>query len=300
MESSFEPTSSPLTIGVGAQLKAAREAVGLSLGEVADRLKFSIRQLEAIERDDFSILPGATFVRGFVRNYACFLRLDPAPLMALLEQQFPSAVNDVANLVRDGIHDHEQAFPLGGAGNSGRSGRWVGLLLLLVAVGGGVAWLANGNIALEFPSSVSVSSSAPLAQQDKDIVNNTASSAVASAPLGQLVTSVASKLPVSSVPVVQSAAVVPSAPASAPVANVAIGRVLLSVKDEASWVSMIDASGEKLVYGTLSPGTSKEAVGTPPFTLIIGNASQVTVNFNGQAVDFSDKVRGATAKIYLK
>ncbi|WP_157222232.1 DUF4115 domain-containing protein, partial [Chromobacterium haemolyticum] len=40
--------------------------------------------------------------------------------------------------------------------------------------------------------------------------------------------------------------------------------------------------------------------GPPPFKLVIGNASQVAVNFNGQAVDFSDKIRGTTAKLELK
>jgi cytoskeleton protein RodZ len=78
----------PAGLGVGTALKAARERAGMSLGEVADRLKLSIRQLEAIEHDDFQQLPGATFVRGFVRNYARFLRLDPEPLMARLEQHF--------------------------------------------------------------------------------------------------------------------------------------------------------------------------------------------------------------------
>jgi cytoskeleton protein RodZ len=101
----------PAGLGVGTALKAARERAGMSLGEVADRLKLSIRQLEAIEHDDFQQLPGATFVRGFVRNYARFLRLDPEPLMARLEQHFPSAVNDVVNLVK---HE-QQADPSGTA-----------------------------------------------------------------------------------------------------------------------------------------------------------------------------------------
>ncbi|WP_254894690.1 DUF4115 domain-containing protein [Chromobacterium haemolyticum] len=75
---------------------------------------------------------------------------------------------------------------------------------------------------------------------------------------------------------------------------------MLTVKEAEAWVSVVDATGKKLVFQTLQPGSTQEAVGTPPFKLVIGNASQVAVNFNGQAVDFSDKIRGTTAKLELK
>lgn len=60
----------------GALLRAAREAAGLSVEAVAQQLKLSPRQVRALEGDDFAGLPGRTFVRGFVRNYARLLALD--------------------------------------------------------------------------------------------------------------------------------------------------------------------------------------------------------------------------------
>jgi len=62
-------------------LKAARIAAGFSLGEVSHRLKLSARLLDAIEADDRTKLPEAVYVRGYVRNYARLLRLDPEPLL---------------------------------------------------------------------------------------------------------------------------------------------------------------------------------------------------------------------------
>ena len=49
----------------------------LSVGDVAQTLKLGPRQVEALEDGDWQGLPGQTFVRGFVRNYARLLQLDP-------------------------------------------------------------------------------------------------------------------------------------------------------------------------------------------------------------------------------
>ena len=63
--------------GPGARLMAERRAQGLSLGDIARQLKLSVRQVEALERDDHAAFSGAVFVRGFLRNYAKLLHLNP-------------------------------------------------------------------------------------------------------------------------------------------------------------------------------------------------------------------------------
>jgi cytoskeleton protein RodZ len=55
---------------VGERLRAAREAMGLSLAEVASRTRVPLRHLEAIEASDFAGLPSVTYAVGFVRSYA--------------------------------------------------------------------------------------------------------------------------------------------------------------------------------------------------------------------------------------
>jgi len=74
----------PEAFGAGAQLKAAREAAGLSLDQVAQQLKLAPRQVRALEEENFGMLPGRTFTRGFMRNYARLLNLDPDLLVAHL------------------------------------------------------------------------------------------------------------------------------------------------------------------------------------------------------------------------
>ncbi|MDR2435761.1 MAG: helix-turn-helix domain-containing protein [Puniceicoccales bacterium] len=65
----------------GEQFAAARETLGLSVGEVASRTKIRAEYLEFIEKGDFSLELPAVYIRGFVRNYAKFLKLNVGAVM---------------------------------------------------------------------------------------------------------------------------------------------------------------------------------------------------------------------------
>lgn len=67
---------------LGARLKQAREHKGVSLKEIATRTKISAVALEALERNDFTRLPGGIFGRAFVRAYAIEIDLDPEATVA--------------------------------------------------------------------------------------------------------------------------------------------------------------------------------------------------------------------------
>lgn len=60
----------------GENLRREREMRGISLEEISASTKISVRFLEALESNDFSILPGGIFTRGFIRSYARYLGLD--------------------------------------------------------------------------------------------------------------------------------------------------------------------------------------------------------------------------------
>ncbi|MDR2507713.1 MAG: DUF4115 domain-containing protein [Candidatus Accumulibacter sp.] len=81
-----EETSPPFAFpSVGSELRTAREARDLTIGDVAKTLKLSVSQVEALEADDWRHLPGNTIIRGFVRNYARLLGLEPSALMSMLD-----------------------------------------------------------------------------------------------------------------------------------------------------------------------------------------------------------------------
>jgi cytoskeleton protein RodZ len=65
----------PLPLSFGANLRRERELRGISLDEISRETKISVRFLEAIERDQFDLLPGGVFRKGFVKTYARYLGL---------------------------------------------------------------------------------------------------------------------------------------------------------------------------------------------------------------------------------
>ena len=69
-------TNSDALVALGNELKNARRAAGLSLNDVSVRLCISIRYLKAIEGGDPALIPGTTYMLGFVRSYARLLKLD--------------------------------------------------------------------------------------------------------------------------------------------------------------------------------------------------------------------------------
>jgi transcriptional regulator with XRE-family HTH domain len=66
-------------------LREARENKGLTLAEVQDKIRINPRFLAALEQGDYDKLPTPVHVRGFLRNYARFLGLDPQPLVERYE-----------------------------------------------------------------------------------------------------------------------------------------------------------------------------------------------------------------------
>ncbi len=73
---------------VGARLRAAREAAGLELADIAQRTKIPQRHLASLEADAHDKLPAATFSIGFVRSVARTLDLDPEELVAQFRSEF--------------------------------------------------------------------------------------------------------------------------------------------------------------------------------------------------------------------
>jgi cytoskeleton protein RodZ len=118
----------------GAQLLAARQVLGWTPEQVAEQLKWSPRQVLALEAGDYKALPGIATVRGFLRAYAKLLKLDPAPLVAQYDQQNGSA-QDVIPVRRElATPFSEVRLPsMHRRGLSPASWALIGLLLLVVA-----------------------------------------------------------------------------------------------------------------------------------------------------------------------
>jgi cytoskeletal protein RodZ len=77
-------------MSIGTQLRQAREAQSLSLDQAAQATHIRLHYLEALEADKFESLPSTAQLRGFIRGYADYLRLDSSVLIHLLENDSSS------------------------------------------------------------------------------------------------------------------------------------------------------------------------------------------------------------------
>src|SRR5258708_11561806 len=76
---------------VGKILQERRQEKLITLEEVEKHIKIRKELLQALEADDFDKLPPATFVQGFIKNYAKFLGLDANKLLALFRRDYESS-----------------------------------------------------------------------------------------------------------------------------------------------------------------------------------------------------------------
>ena len=75
---------------IGEQLSKTRQAHGLSVADVAARLRIRMKFVEALEKEDWPTVGEFVYVRGFLKNYADLLGLDPAPLLLGLRAGYPT------------------------------------------------------------------------------------------------------------------------------------------------------------------------------------------------------------------
>lgn len=91
----------------GSRLRAAREGKGVSLRDIANRTKISVRVLEALERNEITRLPGGIFSRAFVRAYAAEAGLDPDSVVDDFVRSFPDESVTAGHSPSAGTDEHE-------------------------------------------------------------------------------------------------------------------------------------------------------------------------------------------------
>ncbi len=80
---------------VGQILKEEREAKFYTLEEIEKFTKIRKELLDALEKGKYDLLPPATFVQGFIKNYAKFLKIDSQNLLAIFRREYGLKDNDV-------------------------------------------------------------------------------------------------------------------------------------------------------------------------------------------------------------
>ena len=89
---------------IGNILRTERETQGRTLTEVSKAVYIKTKYLSALEEENFAVIPGEVYVKGFIRAYASYLGMDGEELVAqydgpsesiLLQKETPTAVTEV-------------------------------------------------------------------------------------------------------------------------------------------------------------------------------------------------------------
>lgn len=282
--------------GVGERLREARTAKDMGVADVAAALKLSPRQVEALEAGDWAALPGHAFVRGFVRNYARFIQIDADALLADLDAPKPPPVR------LDLPQNASAVMPASGqAQRRDYAAVLAGLVLVAVAV---VAYFV---VPQDFwkseakaPEAESAAAPAPLFPPPQAAGDATAAPASAPVPASAAVPAeAAAPSPAVAVP----AATPLPAPAAASVSPSAAAASANAIRlrfAQPSWVEIRDRSGQ-IVFSQLNAAGSEHAVeGQPPFALVVGNATHVTVSYKGRDIELQPRSKDDVARVTVE
>jgi cytoskeleton protein RodZ len=274
--------------GPGRALAQLREQRKLSIADVAQRLKYGTRQIEALEAEEFDRLPGTTFVRGMVRGYAKLLETDPEPLLGALDRSY--APSEVELDLRD------RGVPFAKSGKRGTRTYSVLLLLVLVVLAGVLyEWRVGA-----FPW-------ARLAMRTTPPATRQAALQPAPAPAPPLEEPKPPAAPPVAVAAPPAAVAAPPAPVAVPEVAASPspqpapggeGRIRLEFAGE-SWVEIVDANGNMLMSQLNPTGSRRTVSGRSPLSLVIGNAANVRLVYNDKPVDLKPYIQIEVARLTL-
>jgi cytoskeleton protein RodZ len=308
----------------GKALAAQREAMGWTVEQVADQLKLSVRQVIALEAGDYASLPSPAVTRGFVRAYAKILKLDAAPLVAMIEMDTPPAPAAGAAPVRreKPTSFSEVRFSPGGKRSSLPLG-WIAGAVVVVAAAA-AAWhfgllggLSHGDTAASggtavVPAPATNGASAPAASatvpdtlQNPSVPLISVPSAASTEPgAGTAPAAAGNANPVAgatpaattTAPAATPAAPAATAPTAAPAAATGGNELVFTVRED-SWISVSPAKGGKPIVSRLyKAGTTETVNVTEPVKVVVGNAPGVSASLRGAPVELP----GQTARVTVK
>lgn len=294
-------------LGVGSALAEARRAQGLELADIALQLKFMPRQIESLEGERFDLLPGPTIARGMVRTYARFLKLDPEPLLEMMAGKVEA--RDATPQLAERFN---QPVPFS---DGGRRSTFVYLVLsgVVLAVAAGVFYQwrhERSTPAFVTPGEIAQAQPEPRVEPPPPPPPPPAKPQAAAKPpveKASVEKPAAEKAPAERPPVAPKPAPVAEAkpPAEplpvvkAPPRNGGPNRLVLRFEEDA-WVEVVDSNGRSLVSSLNRAGTERSVRVSPPFNLVIGNASHVQAVYNDKPLDLAPHTRVEVARFTVK
>lgn len=305
------PQTEQTELSVGQLLQQERERRSYTLQYVAKQLHLKVEVLQSLETDqpDKSILP--TFMRGYVKSYARFLKLPEQQLLTRFEQAHKVQSSPVKVMKtfsnRQAKQQTEARF------------MWLTYVIAAILLTSFAIWLSQG--ARDFTgfadnqlqSDTLIVEEANLPLQDNILQTESANDleiapinepATASMPVAEMSVETDITQPVDAAaalvePVLPVVSLEPPLQSNVLEQNdVNLDRLKMTFSDNC-WIDVLDSNGERIAFGTKQGGYVMELNSQGPFTITLGNPGVVSIEINGKPFDMSRFPGGRVAKFTL-
>ncbi|MBH0045857.1 RodZ domain-containing protein [Pseudoalteromonas sp. NZS11_1] len=271
---------------VGQILKNHREQANVSIATIAAPLKLSELQIKRLENDEFTLLGPITFVKGYIKNYCRELKVDSAPILAMMpappEPAKPANMQSFSRRTEKEANDSRLMF--------------FSYLILAIVIGSSALWFwQNATPIEEQTSNINVANSK---MSERQAAQPSISEQQQQAEIDDesLLESQSTSSETSTSPeIVKETAPIASNSASQDDAS---STIVMNFTGE-SWVEIYDGEGEKIAFGVKKAGYIMTVSGTPPFSVVLGKHDAVDITLNGEPVDVSAFPQNRLAKFTL-
>ena len=303
--------------GFGAALKRAREAQGISIGDMAARSRLSVQQVRALESERTAELPEPVYVRAFIRGVASVLGLEPDPLVADYTARYGAASVGV-------LPDHDPAKETVVRASGRRTGlkaAVVAIAAVLVCAAGWYAWSSMSDGAetqpaaetpvVDAPESVEAAPAPEQAVADQTAQEKTAAEQAAAekaaaekaaAEKAAAEKAAAEKAAAEKAAAEKAAAekaAAEKARAQSQAAATGERRVTLSTSG-ACWVQILLSNGRSFFAKEMAEGGS-ETLNVPVGARVtVGNASVMTLTVDGRPYELTKSTRNGICRFVVK
>ena len=235
---------------LGANFRKAREAAGLPLEKIAADTRISTRFLNAIENEDFHLLPGGIFNRGFIKSYAEYLGLDSTQVLADYER-ISAPEQEPVEVLRNAdsaAGPDRNLYPIAAA-----------ILLALMAA----YYLVTRKTSSIEPQSPPAATMPAVAENTADNAAPTATQSETNAP-------------------VETAVPQPIAPEPVAAVSAAVNALAVDLNvRESTWIRVM-SDGKVVLSEVLGPGELRRFSADRSMDVTIGNAAGATLQINGR------------------
>lgn len=277
----------------GGLLRQARQAQGLHIAALAAAIKVVPRKLELLESDQFDQLPDATFTRALAQTVCRTLKIDAAPILALLPPPKGHRLEQVAEGLNTPFRERPGRLEPKDWASLTNPVLWIAgliVVLTLAMYAMPARWLPFGSSAVTRPRPADVAT-APA------IVTSTVPTPIAAASAAASDAAPAPTMAVTPAPAASEPALATEPDA---VTAVAASGVLQFRASAQTWIEVTDARGQSLISRVLEPGESVGLDGVMPMKVRIGNAAVTQVVFRGQPLALAAYTRDNIARLDLK